>query len=126
MRKILLALCGLAAFGMSGMATAGLHSNGFVSITSTTMLGTMNNRYNTSTTSYMGGYGYVNSSVTFYGRDDASVFFSCYVPTTSALYSQAVEAKNNLRNGSFLNVRKSTSSSECTSVFLRNSSDIMD
>jgi hypothetical protein len=127
MNKLLIALCGFAALGMSGIANAGLHTNGYLNITSTSMMGTMNVRYNSSLpVSYMGGYGYANSSVTFYGRNENNVFFSCYVPTTSALYPQAVDAKNNLKNGSYLYVYKTTSSSECVSVFFRNSSDILD
>ena len=126
MRKILLAVCSVVALGMSSLVSAGQHVAGFVHIEPTYMYGSMNNRYNASAVSYIGGYGYINATITFYGHDDASTSFSCYVPTTSALYAQAVDVKNNLRNGSYMLVIKSSTSSECTSIFLRNSSDILD
>jgi len=126
MKKLLFAVCGLITLGMSGVANAGLATTGYVYVEPTYMRGTMNNRYNGIPNTYIGGYGYANSSVSFYGRDADNDFFSCYVPTTSALYSQAFDIKNNLKNGSYLLVYKSSTTSECTSIFLRNSSDIMD
>lgn len=126
MRKILLAVCGFVALGSSGLANAGQHITGYVHIQPTYMYGSMNNRYNASAVSYIGGYGYINTTITFYGHDDATTTFSCYVPTTSALYAQAVDVKNNLRNGSYMLVNKSSTSSECTSIFFRNSSDFLD
>lgn len=126
MRKILLAVCGFVALGAPGLASAGQHLTGFVHIEPTYMYGSMNNRYNASAVSYIGGYGYINTTITFYGHDDATTTFSCYVPTTSALYAQAVDVKNNLRNGSYMLVNKSSTSSECTSIFFRNSSDFLD
>ncbi len=130
MKRAVLGIIALSALGLSGMASAqGLYCTGTVSATATSLSGSMNNRYNTAATTYstyIVGYGYANSTVYFAGRDDAGDNFNCYVPTTSALHAAATDIKNNLKNGSYLYVYKSTTSNECTGVYLQNHSCRMD
>lgn len=130
MRKVVFMLCGLIALGFSALASAqGYYSSGNVTIDGNMMYGSMNNRYSTIPTTYdtyIFAYSYANGSITFGGKDGDGDGFSCYVPTTSALYAHALEVKNNLNNGVFVNVQKGTGSSECTSVFSRNASYFLD
>jgi hypothetical protein len=130
MKKILLALLTVASIGMSGLAYAqGMHVTGTVTTTDTSCSGAMNNRYNTAVTTsstYIYANGFANSSVSFTCHDGDGNTFSCYVPTTSALYSAAVDIKNNLTNGGFLYAAKGTTSTECTAVYLLNGSYWLD
>lgn len=130
MKKVVYALFALISLGLSGMVSAqGLHYTGNVTVNGTVMYGSMSNLYNTAATTYttfIYANGYANSSISFGGRDGEGDSFSCYVPTTSALYSQAVDVRNNMRNGSYINVSKSSTSNECTSVYMLNASMWMD
>lgn len=130
MKKVMLALFALVSLGFSGLVSAqGMHVTGSVSVSTTSCSGAMNNRYNTSATTYdtyIYANGYANSSVSFTCRDGAGTTFSCYVPTTSALYSASVDIKNNLTNGGYLYAAKGTTSTECTSVYLLNGSYWLD
>lgn len=130
MKKVLLALLTLASFGVSGMVNAqGMHMAGTVGVTDTFCGGAMNNRYNTAVTpydTYIYANGYANSTVSFACRNGNGSNFSCYVPTTSAIYSAAVDIKNSLTNGGHIVVTKTTTSAECTSVYLLNASYLLD
>ncbi|AJQ96981.1 hypothetical protein [Gynuella sunshinyii] len=123
----------LTAFSLSliaGLASAsGYHVTGYVNASSTSLYGSMNNRYNTSastTTTYIGAYGSAGSTVTFFGRDGDGDTFSCYVTTSSTLYDAAIDIKNNLTNGGYLSVSKTATSTACTSVYLLNASYFLD
>ncbi len=125
MKRIIFAL--LVSFSLPGLANASTYCSGFVSVTATNMQGTMNIRYDGVVDSaYIAARGSAGGSVFFYGRDSAGTAFSCYVPTSSALYSAAVDIKDSLKNGSYLYVSKGTSSSECTLVHLQNNSCRLD
>lgn len=107
----------------------GLSIPGNVYVTATSLSGAMSNRYNTAATTsstYIYANGYVNSSVSFVGVDGAGTTFSCFVPTTSALYAGAVDIKNSLTNGGYLYAGKGTASNECTFVYLLNGSYWLD
>lgn len=125
MKRMKLALFS-ALLAAAGVVSAGWHVNGSVTATSTYLSGSMNVRYNSGSSAYIYAYGFANSSVTFAGRGDDGTFFSCYVPTTSALYAQAVDIKNNLTNGGYLYASKREGSSECTSAYLLNGSYWLD
>lgn len=70
--------------------------------------------------------GYASSSVTFAGRDGDGEYFSCYVPPSSPIYAEAVDAKNNFNNGSRLYIYKQQNSSECENFSLGNYSYYLD
>lgn len=53
--------------------------------------------------------GYVH----FSGRDEANVYFSCYIPSSSPLYAQALQVAGTLGNGTHLYVGRPLNSSEC-------------
>jgi hypothetical protein len=101
MERFVLLLIVATAFCFSNIARAqGLHVDGFVTVnvSGNYMYGAMNNRYSTNPTAYdtyIYASGVANSSVSFFGQDGSGNFFSCYVPTTSSLYSSAVEIRNN-------------------------------
>ncbi len=122
MKKIILALSGIVAILFTSQAYA-YDSPGFVLVADNYMVGTMHVRYNTSyPNAYIYGSGAVGDTVTFSGTDGSGNYFSCYVPTSSALYAGAVNVKNNLKNGSYLYLIKGTSSTECTYVFMGSAS----
>ena len=113
---------------------AGYHSTGFVYVTNSTtstsyMYGTMNVRYNTASSTYseyIYGTHSAGGSVTFSGRDGDGDYFYCYVPSTATLYDQAVDIANNLTNGAYLYVTKTSSSSDCSYVYLNKASYYLD
>jgi hypothetical protein len=124
MKKLTFALLAMV---LSGVSSASMYCSGFVSVTATTMQGTMNVRYDGVVDSaYIAARGTANGSVFFYGTDAAGTAFSCYVPTTSAIYPASVDIKNSLKNGSYLYVIKDTGSSQCTLVHLQNNSCRLD
>jgi hypothetical protein len=117
----------------TGMASAaGLSYSGNVQVfesgTRQYMQANMSVRHNTTAAGspYVLINGYANSSVTFAGRDGNNTYFSCYVPTTSPLYTAAVDAKNNFNNGARLYIYKQLNSSECESFSLGNYSYFLD
>lgn len=62
-----------------------------------------------------------NSSVACSAYDAASTTsFSCSIPTTSGIYSQAVDIVNNLTDGSYLYISKNGTS--CTSIYMAKAS----
>ncbi len=125
MKKMIFTLFALFVTGMPGYAGASGHvCASWVDVGTNYMRGTMSIRYNatpTAFTEFVSAYGYVNSVVHFYGRDGAGDTFSCYVPTTSALYAQAMDVKNNLKDGSLLYAAKGATN-ECTAVYIANHS----
>jgi hypothetical protein len=133
MKKIALALAATAGIGMSGMANAVTphHVQGYVYLSDTFISATSNVRYSTQDTTYapyVSVYGYANSNVYIYGRSGDGATFSCYVPTTSALYQTAVDIRNNMDNGSHIYAYKSSSSTtnECSTVYMNHSSYLLD
>lgn len=70
--------------------------------------------------------GYAGSSVTFAGRDSANEYFSCYVTSSSPLYAEAIDAKNNFNNGARLYIYKQQDSSNCEGFSLGNYSYYLD
>ena len=76
--------------------------------------------------SYINVYHYANQSVYFSGYDAvANRYFSCYVPTSSAIYSQAVDMANNGGDSSFYGAYRDLASAdpnECKRVYLLKSS----
>ena len=130
MERFILLLIVATAFCFSSLARAqGRHVDGYVNINGNYMYGTMNNRYNTTPTTYdtyIYASGVANSTVSFFGQDGDGDFFSCFVPTTSALYASAVDIARNMRNGSHIYVTENTTTNECTYLSYVNGSQIMD
>lgn len=130
MRKAIWVLAMLSA-GLPALAgAAGYHNPGFMLISNDYgfMMGSFNVRYNAAApatshiaaVSYSGGgevsfFGYGNTS---FSNVDAgpSAYFSCYVPATSSLYSEALAIKNSLKNGTVLSINKDLSTHECTAI----------
>lgn len=116
-KLILLAALGL---GVPAVAGAGYYAPGFVVTGSGYMYGSYNVRFNTASPAYayIGAYSTANSTVGFYAYD-GTTYFSCYVPTTSTLYSAATAIKNGsgAGNGTELYVTKDASTSECTYIY---------
>lgn len=131
MKKIMLVLAILGA-GIPALAgaTGGLYIPGYVYAGSSYMYGTYNVRYNTTVagTPYIAAYNTANSSVGFYGYDSSGIYFSCYVPTTSAMFNAATEIKNGAGsgNGTYLYITKNTSTSECTYIYSLHASYYVD
>lgn len=113
-------------------SAAGLSYDGIVQVyesgTRQYMQANMNVRHNTSIAGspYVLINGYAGSSVTFAGRDSENEYFSCYVSTSSPLYTEAVDAKNNFNNGARLYIYKQQSSSDCEGFSLGNYSYYLD
>jgi len=111
---------------------AGLSYDGnvyvYVSGTRQYMQANMSVRHNTAASGspYVLANGYAGGSITFAGRDSEGDYFSCYVPTSSSLYADAVDAKNNLNNGSRLYIYKRESNGECEGFSLGNYSYYLD
>lgn len=126
MRKVILSsLFLLAALSTQSAFAQGYHVTGTVTATATYVSGAMNNRWNTTATTastYIYANGYANSTISFVGRGADGTSFNCFVPTSSALYNDARDIKNNLGNGGYLYATKTTTSSECTNVYLLNAS----
>ncbi|MEJ2419337.1 MAG: hypothetical protein P8Y45_20915 [Exilibacterium sp.] len=123
MKKSIIAVLLASVLPVTAFAQ-GYHVDGNVYASDTSLSGAMSVRYNTSVSGspYIYANGYANSAVSFYGRDSDGDNFVCSVPTTSALYDQAVDIKNSLTNGGYLYVSKPSSSSTCSSVYLLNAS----
>jgi hypothetical protein len=122
MSKFIRSLIVTAMFVPGLAQAAGYHLSGNVSISPNSyMQGNMSVRWNASAPNspYIYATGYAGSYVGFFGYDGTNSF-SCFVSTTNPLYAQAVDIKNNLQDGSRLYVTKTSSSSECTNVFLGN------
>lgn len=126
MKKVILStMFLLSAFATQSAFAQGLHATGSVYATTTYISGAMNNRWNTTATTattYIYANGFANGTISFAGRGADGTTFSCYVPTTSALYSAARDIKNNLGDGGYLYATKTTTSSVCTNVYLLNAS----
>lgn len=126
MKKAILLLAILGS-GIPALASAaGYYVSGFVYASSSYIYGTYNVRYNAAVAGspYIAAYSTANSTVGFYGYDSSGVYFSCFVPTTSAIYNAATEIKNGAGsgNGTYLYVLKNTTTSECTYVYSVNAS----
>lgn len=133
MKKALLItiVSGLLLSGQS--LAAGYSADGrvdvFTSGSNQYIQGNMSVRYNPSATSssYVLANGYLNSTVSFSGRDDDGDYFYCYVSTSDPNYQAAVDAKNNLTNGGRLYARKVIGGdNSCTLLSVGNYSYFLD
>lgn len=120
MKKAILVLAMLGA-GIPALASAaGYYAPGYVYAGSNYMYGSYNVRYNATVagTPYIGAYNSVNSTVGFYAYDSSGNYFSCYVPTSSAMHYAATEIKNGAGsgNGTYLYVLRNTATNECTYI----------
>ncbi len=110
----------------------GSYANWSVAVyaSSNAMLGSMNNRYNTSPTPYktwMGaGVGATDKVVYFEGVDGNNYHFVCQVLPASDLYQMAYDIALNLDNGGVLYVSKEKTSSNCNTVHFSKSSEFLD
>lgn len=121
MKKAIFVLAMLGA-GIPALASAaGYYVPGYVYAGSNYMYGTYNVRYNAAAagTPYIAAYNTANSTVGFYGYDSSGNYFSCFVPTTSAMFNAATEIKNGAGsgNGTYLYIGKNTATNECNYVY---------
>ena len=126
MKRPLVAMLLVASIAVPGLASAGAHSLGFVTISDTYMSGSMNVRFNDNTpASYMMTQQWSDGTVTFYGWDGSKSFL-CTVSPSDPLYELAFAAHNNLDNGAYLYVNKGSDSNRCTFVALNKRSYLID
>jgi hypothetical protein len=121
MKKFMRSLIVMAMFAPGLAPAAGYYGSGNVYVSPNSyMQGNMSVRWNASAPgSYVYATGYAGSYVGFFGWDGTNSF-ACWVSTTNPIYTQAVDIKNSLADGSRLYVTKNADSSECTNVFLGN------
>lgn len=128
MKKVILSfIFTMGVLSTQSVFAQGLYITGNVFANATSLSGSMNNRWNTAATTattyiYATSNATPGSSISFAGRGSDGTFFSCFVPITSALYNASRDIKNNLGNAGYLRATKTTTSSECTSVYHFNSS----
>jgi len=124
-----------ALLAVSGPALAGGASYaGSVSVYTsgnwTYMIGTMNVRYNekASGSPFVAAAGDIGSNISFFGKSSNNTNFSCYVAPDDPQYDEAVDIKNNLKNGSRLIAYMDTDVifSKCVYVGLGNYSYYLD
>lgn len=126
MKKILIAVITFAAT-LPGLASAGLYSPGYVTVTDTTLYATMSVRHNAAQGSaYVMSQEWANGVPTFYARNNAGKVFFCYVPIGSPIFQQARDAHNNLGNGSYIRASKPAGSNVCNLVMHDRRSYYMD
>ena len=106
-------------------------ASGFVSMRNytdrTVMRGTMNIRYdeNSSNNKFVFATGSPGSAVTF-GGSNGTQSLACLVSIDNSRYQEAVDAKNNLRNGSLLVISKPQNSNECDTFVVETNSSYQD
>lgn len=130
-RKALLSSLAVSGILASAVSYAGLYAPGSVTISSTsTTLGLsamMSVRYNSSyPNSYVRISGSINGTITIAGGDESGGYFYCYVSTSNSMYAAAVDIKNSATNGAYLVVARPVASTECSSIYIQNSSVFLD
>lgn len=132
MKRILTVMLFLAVSVPNFGFAAGLSTKGdvtfHVSGAQEYMWGYMNVRYNADIAGkpYVYAHGYIGSKVYFGGRDSNGEYFVCTVSPDSTMYDDAVDIKNNLKNGGRLIVWKAIEGTECTQVAYANYSQQLD
>ena len=128
LRYALIALASVTA--PTAALAAGEHHAGHVAVGANWAAGSMNNRYNTSPSTFktfISVSGYANSTLTFIARDGSGKTYSCYVSPHDLIYDDAVAIRNSLSNGSYVYFTNgSGSGNKCTHLYLMNGSHYLD
>jgi hypothetical protein len=117
------ALCLLPVFGYA----AGTYTPGTVVVTSTSLTGAYNVRYNPAVSQGKVDAYAVNNLIYFSGIDSNSgAGFNCYVNSVNSIYPAAEKAVYGSGNGVVITVFKPSGSAACSSITYRNASNHLD